>query len=83
MSTLKPSNSLAGNIAPVSSFNLNAIAGSKSESLGAIVGRSLGLGIGLATHSPPAGAPGLDTLQDFLNMILIILRETPIHHSPQ
>lgn len=65
MSTLKPSNSLAGNIAPVSSFNLNAIAGSKSESLGAIVGRSLGLGIGLATHSPPAGAPGLDTLHGF------------------
>ncbi|MEX5923006.1 MULTISPECIES: colicin-like bacteriocin tRNase domain-containing protein [Providencia] len=65
MSTLKPSDSLIGNIAPVSSFNLSAIAGSKSESLGTIIGRSLGIGVGLLTHSPPAGSPGLDTLHGF------------------
>lgn len=65
MATLKPSSSLVGNIAPVSTFNLSAIAGTKTESLGAIIGRSLGIGVGLLTHSPPAGAPGLDTLHGF------------------
>ncbi|EPL9571799.1 hypothetical protein MMK73_003917 [Providencia rettgeri] len=65
LSTLKPSPLITRHAAPVSTFKLGVTPLSNSDPLGAVIGRSVGLGVGLLTYSPPAGAPGLDTLHGF------------------
>ncbi|EJF7710263.1 MULTISPECIES: hypothetical protein [Providencia] len=65
LSTLKPSPLIISHAAPVSTFKLGITPLSNSDPLGTVIGRSVGLGIGLLTYSPPAGAPGIDTLHGF------------------
>ncbi|APC10783.1 MULTISPECIES: colicin E3/pyocin S6 family cytotoxin [Providencia] len=65
LSTLKPSPLIISHAAPVSTFKLGVTPLSNSDPLGTVIGRSVGLGIGLLTYSPPAGAPGIDTLHGF------------------
>ncbi|SUC34793.1 Colicin-E3 [Providencia rustigianii] len=65
LSTLKPAPLIVSHTAPISTFKLGVTPISNSDPLGTVIGRSVGLGVGLLTYSPPAGAPGIDTLHGF------------------